>query len=195
MNHKNRKKWSMEDIRKEILEVMAALNIDRMPTSVEIKKVTKNSCLINAIRRHGGFLYWSLDIGVKQSKCTTRIGLEGELKIKELLENKGYKVEKMSVKHPYDLLVNDDVKIDVKFSNKYKGKFGEYFTFNLEKSNPTCDLYIFICSEESYEKILIIPSKLLHQTQISVSDNSKYNIYENRWDYIEQFDRFYKNIS
>ncbi len=174
---------------------MAALNIDRMPTSVEIKKVTKNSCLINAIRRHGGFLYWSINIGVEQSECTTRTGLEGELKIKKFLERKGYKVEKMSVKHPYDLLVNDDIKIDVKFSNKYKGKCGEYFTFNLEKSSPTCDLYIFICHEDGVKKTLIIPSKLLHQTQISVSDKSKYDIYKDRWDYIEQYDKFYKSVS
>jgi hypothetical protein len=93
---------------------MKALNIERMPSSVEIKKVTKDSRLSNAIRRHGGYLFWAMKMGTSQSECTTRTGLDGELLIKDILENKSYVVEKMSVKHPYDLLVNGNIKIDIK---------------------------------------------------------------------------------
>ncbi|MBN1058494.1 hypothetical protein FDB42_12065 [Clostridium botulinum] len=187
-------KWTAEKIKTEIKEVMKTLNIDRMPTSVEIKKVTRNTSLINAIRRHGGYLFWAMQMNITQNECTTRTGLDGELLIKEILEYKGYSVEKMSVKHPYDLLVNENIKIDVKVSHKYKGKFGEYYTFNLEKANPTCDIYVFICAEEDKKKFLIIPSKFLHQTQISVGYNSKYDIYKDSWDYIEQYNEFYKNV-
>lgn len=186
--------WTIDKIKAEILEVMKALNIERMPTSVEIKRVTKDSRLNNAIRRYGGYLFWSMKMGIQQSECTTRTGLEGELLIKDILEGKGYKVDKMSVKHPYDLLVNGNIKIDVKVSHKYKGKYGQYYTFNLEKSNPTCDLYIMICIYSEKKELLIIPSKFLHQTQISISDNSKYNIYKDRWDYIDQYNSFYKSV-
>lgn len=191
MGYTTGEKWTHNKIKTEILNVMNCLNIDRMPTSVEIKKVTKNAKLTNAIRRHGGYLYWAMELGVEQSKCTTRIGLNGELFIKNLLENLNYKVEKMSVKHPYDLLVNKNIKIDVKVSNKYKD---QYFTFNLEKSNPTCDLYVLICVNQEEKKYYVVPSKFLHQTQISICDSSKYDIYKDRWDYIEQYDRFYKTV-
>jgi hypothetical protein len=186
--------WDGDKIKADIKEVMEALNIERMPTSVEIKKVTKDSRLVNAIKRHGGYLFWAMKMGVPQSECTTRTGLQGELLIKNILETKGYTVDKMSVKHPYDLLVNGNIKIDVKVSHKYKGKYGQYYTFNLEKSNPTCDLYVLICEENEDQNFLIIPSKFLHQTQISVSNNSKYYIYKDRWDYICKYNSFYKSV-
>ena len=99
----------------------------------------------------------------------------------------------MSIKHPYDLLVDKNIKFDVKAANKYvNGEGHSYYSFNLEKRNPTCDIYILLCIDT--ERIFIIPSKFLHQTQISMSDNSKYSIYENRWDYIEQYSNFYKTV-
>lgn len=99
----------------------------------------------------------------------------------------------MSVKHPYDLLVNSNIKIDVKTARLYTSEHGNsYYTFNLEKKNPTCDIYIFYCVE--IEKILIIPSKFLRQTQLCISENSKYNRYTNRWDYLKIYDNFYKEV-
>lgn len=186
-------KWSYESIKEELIKVMKALDINRMPTSNEIKLVTKNSKLINAIRRYGGFLYWANQLNLNQAPGTTRLGNYGEEKIKEILEAKGYKVEKMSTKHPYDLLVNYTLKIDVKTSRLYtKEDSNSYYSFNLEKKNPTCDIYIFYCVE--MDKILIIPSKFLGQTQLSISKNSKYNKYIDRWDYIDKFDSFYKSV-
>ena len=183
--------WTKDKIKNEIIEVMKTLIIERIPTSVEMKKVTKDSRLINAVRRHGGYLCWATEINTTQSECTTRTGLEGEVLIKSILEDKQYQVDKMSVKHPYDLLVNGNIKIDVKVSNKYKGK---YYSFNLEKANPTCDLYVFICIHGEEKEFLVIPSKFLHQTQISISDNSKYNNYKDRWDYIDTYNSFYKSV-
>ena len=184
--------WNYAKIKIEIIEVMKALDLKRVPTSVEIQKITKNSKLINAIRRHGGFEFWSRQVGDHQSKCTTRTGLDGEMKIKKILEDKGYLVEKMSVKHPYDLLVSGNVKIDVKTSNIYKSECGEYYTFNLEKKNPTCDIYIMFCKQSN--KILVIPSKFLHQTQMAIGNKSIYDIYIDRWDYISQYEQFYKSV-
>ncbi|WP_252233748.1 hypothetical protein [Clostridium sp. ZS1] len=100
----------------------------------------------------------------------------------------------MTTKHPYDLLVNDNVKIDVKSSNKYLSSAGwNSYSFNLEKFNPTCDIYIIYCIQD--EKLLIIPSKFLKQTQLCITDKtSKYDIYKDRWDYIEQYNSFYKTV-
>lgn len=186
-------KWSYEAIKEELTKVINALDINRMPTSVEIKSVTKNSKLINAIRRYGGYLYWANQLDLNQAPGTTRLGTLGEEKVKEILEEKGYKVKKMSVKHPYDLLVNSNIKIDVKTARLYVNQSGySYYTFNLEKKDPTCDIYIFYCVE--IDKILIIPSKFLKQTQLSIGEKSIYNKYIDRWDYLNKFDNFYKEV-
>ncbi len=189
--------WNDELIEKQIRRVMKTLEINRMPTSVDILKATNNSSLSNAIKRNKGFNEWAKKLGLKQSECETRLGEKGEYFIKELLENKGYTVEKMSVKHPYDLLVNENIKLDIKTANKYIAtNNSEYYTFNLEKNNPTCDIYVFVCLGENKKPIknFVIPSKFLHQTQISIGNSSKYEIYKDRWDYIEQYNKFYSNI-
>jgi len=187
-------RWTNEKIKEEILNVMKVLNINRMPSSIEIKRVTGDSKLTNAIRRYGGYLYWATELGLSQSECETRTGFKGEIKIKEMLEHKGYLVEKMSVRHPYDLLVNKNVKIDVKSSHKYKSPLGwSSYSFNLKKSNPTCDIYVIWCIED--EKILVMPSKFLNQTQLCITNKvSKYDIYKDRWDYIDTYNSFYRSV-
>lgn len=187
-------RWTNDLIEEKINDVKLALGIERMPTSVEIIKVMNDSSLTNAIRRHGGYKYWANKLNLKQSKCETRTGLKEELNIKELLERKGYKVEKMSSRHPYDLLVNNNIKIDVKASNKYKSDKGwSSYSFNLEKNNPACDIYIIRCIQD--DKTLVIPSKYLRQSQLCITDKeSKYDIYKDKWDYLDKFDKFYKSI-
>lgn len=186
-------RWSEQKIKEEIYKVMNVLDIKRMPSKSEIEKITGDSKLTNAIRRNGGFYNTANRLGLEIKESETKLGTKGEYYIKELLEKKGYKVEKMGVKHPYDLLINSNVKIDVKTAKIYRDPRGtEFYTFNLEKKNPTCDIYILLKLEE--KKIYIIPSKFVKQTQISMGAKSKYDKYENQWDYIESYDSFYKSV-
>lgn len=187
-------RWTCEKIETELKKVQKALDIERMPTNNEMKMVTKNTKLSNAIRRNGGFLVWSIKIGANQSECETRLGFDGEMKIKSILENMGYKVDKMTTKHPYDLLANDNIKIDIKTAHRYTSDTGwSSYSFNLEKKNPTCDIYIFYCIDD--DKILVIPSKYLKQTQLCITDKkSKYDKYRDRYDYLKKYDEFYRNV-
>jgi len=198
MGYTHGKKWSHEDMKNEVYKVMKCLNIDRMPSSVECNRVTGNTRLSNVINRRGGFDWLANHLGLKQSKCETRLGRNTEIKVKEILEEKGYEVKQMGIKHPYDLLVNGNIKIDVKASHKYQSEEGwSSYSFNLEKENPTCDIYIAVCINEKndFERILVIPSKFLNQTQLCITGaKSKYDIYKDRWDYIEQYNEFYSNI-
>lgn len=197
MGYTHGTRWTDEKIKEDIFNIISVLEINRMPSSVEIERITRDNALTNVIARRGGINKWAKKLGLNQSKCETRIGESGECFVKELLQNKGYIAEKMSVKHPYDLLINKNVKIDVKTSNIFISSKGwSSYSFNLEKSKSTCDIYVFICMEDKKpNKILVIPSKFLHQTQVCITNNeSKYDIYKDKWEYIEQYNEFYKNI-
>jgi hypothetical protein len=40
---------------------------------------------------------------------------------------------------------------------------------------------------------LIIPSKFLRQTQLCITDKeSKYDVFKDRWEYVEVYNKFYK---
>lgn len=191
--------WTEEKIIKGILEVCEKTELDRMPTRSEIKSYYNNDKLTNAIRRSGGLYEYArlLDLPIKMNE--TYFGKKHETKAADILNSKGFEVRKMPQNFAYDLLVEDSVKIDVKASNLYCGKQGNFYSANLEKPYTTCDIYIlFLLNRDgSVKDILIIPSKFvaLH-TQISVGQNrSKYYKYSERWDYVNAYVDFLENIS
>lgn len=196
MGYTHGNKWTDELITKEILNVKNVLNLDRMPSRSEIVLAVGNGLSI-IIGRRGGYKYWAekLNLDIKDSE--TKLGKEYETKIAELLKNKGYEVERMSMKHPYDLLVNQNIKVDVKISNLYRGPKGNFHTFNLEKYNHNCDLFICVCvTDEEIVKTLVIPSKFLMKvSQLSVGGTSIYDKYIDRFDFIKEYDAFYKNLA
>jgi hypothetical protein len=191
-------KWNDELIATEIYKVMKSLNIDRMPSNQEIKIVTKNNKLANAIRRHGGFYYWADKLGIPVKECETKLGKKYESILKKYMETQGWEAEQMGARHPYDLLINENIKIDVKASKRYYySDQNYYYTFNLEKKNPTCDIYVCFCLDdnEGFDKVLIIPSKFLHKTQLSIGIESIYDKYIDRWDLIDKYNEFYRKLA
>lgn len=197
MGYSHGKRYTDKMIENEIIEVMRALNIKRMPSGNEIVAVTQSHSLPNKISRSGGYKYWAKRLGLDMKNSETNLGQKYEFIIKDILESKGYKVDKMTTGHPYDLLVNNNIKIDVKVSNYYHGDTYKYHTFGLGKKYHNCD--IFICvginEEENIEKILIIPSKfLMNIKQLSVGIKSEYDKYNEAWEYLDKYDRFYKEL-
>ena len=70
-------------------------------------------------------------------------------------------------------------------------------TFNLEKKNPTCDIYVLYCldNDGNYLKTIVIPSVVLQdKTQVGIGKNSKYNKYIDNWNVIEEYRRFYNSM-
>lgn len=189
-----RNKWSDDKIAEEIIKVKMALNIERMPTRTEIEIVTNDSALTNKISKTGGTKYWANKLNLDLKDSETKLGQEWEMYVKSELDNLGYEVEKMTTKHPYDLLVNNNIKVDVKVSRYYKGKGFKYHTFNMEKKYHNCDIFICIGldEEDHVVKILVIPSKyLMNKKQLSVGIESKYDKFNDRWDYIDKYSNFY----
>lgn len=189
-------KWSNELIEKKIKEVMKALCIDHMPSVKEMELVIGDFSLSNKIAKTGGSYKWARKLGLNIKESETKLGKKYEGYSVGIISQKGYKTKRMSVKHPYDLLVEDNIKVDVKVSKPYSNENGTYHTFNLEKRSPTCDIYMcfLLDDDESIDRLIIIPSKYVKLTQLSIGKNSKYNVYCDRWDYIEKYKTFYKEL-
>lgn len=131
-------------------------------------------------------------------KCESRLGDNYEMICANYLQERFcYKVIQTAPRYPYDLLVENALKIDVKVGKLYTSKVNsKFYTFNLEKSNQTCDIFVCYCLDQSgkEEKILIIPSYVISGiTQLSVGKKSRYDKYINRWDIIEKYVSFIKS--
>lgn len=191
--------WTDEIIEQKIKEVVEKLNLDHFPTHSEIIKALGSRGLASKISKHKGTVYWAEKLGLPLKYSETSFGNKFEIEaITDIFENTGLHSVQTSSKHPYDLIVDNSVKVDVKVSKEFINNCNsKAFSFNLEKREPTCDIFILYClnDDETYRKVLIVPAcSLLGQTQIGVGNKSKWDFYMNRWDFIKQYSDFFDNF-
>ena len=114
----------MRDIKKEILEVMEELNLDRMPSRKEIESSSKGSGLVTAIGRNGGFVFYAKLIGVKSKSQTKQIVKWTDEKvvseIKEVML--ALNLDRMPSRSEIRSVTNDD-----KLTNKLTKSGGFYY--------------------------------------------------------------------
>ncbi|MDA5561987.1 hypothetical protein PJK55_14705 [Exiguobacterium sp. MMG028] len=184
-----KKIWSDELVRNGILDVIEKLNIKVMPTSTQVKGVTKDWRLHNAITKGRGYRGWAEELGLPLKSCETHFGNDYEELIEVKLKGFGYEVEQMPTKFPYDLLVNGTTKVDVKVGVSYYLRGTDrVVTFRTAKANPTCDFYITVRLNElrEIEKIHVIPSHEAKVVSICMGENSKYDVYLDRYDLLKR---------
>jgi hypothetical protein len=197
MGYTHGTKWTNELIEEAIEGVMIGLGTTTMPTKSECDHVTGNSALSSKISRDGGFSYWADKLGLEIKDSETQTGFKAEIEAKELIEKETGLVSKITKSRcPYDILVNGNVKIEVKISNGCGGSNGFFYSANLYDGIQKADILIFICKNEEKEgKILVIPSHHLQGiTQLSIGIESYYDKYKERYDYIEKFNNFMSGI-
>lgn len=188
--------WNDDLIKENIMIVVEKLNLDHFPTHSEMIEVFGNKSLACKIAKHKGTVYWAEKLGLPLKYSDTTFGNKYEIKaISDIYENVELNSVQTSSRHPYDLLTDNSVKIDVKVSKEFTNNCNsKAFAFNLEKKNPTCDIFLLYClnDDETYRKVLIIPScSVIGKTQIGVGENSKWNRYENRWEIVKQYSEFF----
>lgn len=199
MGYTHGKQWTEENTISAIKEIMEKLDIKRFPTKSEMKEYYHNSSLQDRISRSGGVKFWAEKMNLPVKECESKTGENFETNCLMQLEELGFDVSKMQVRYAYDLAVNKHIKVDVKSGFLFHNYGnGEYYSFNLEKSYPTCDIYVIYCLNEdkSIAKTYIIPSLFLFgKTQLAIGKNkSKYDKFLDRWDYFDVFDKFYSEI-
>lgn len=193
MGYAHGTQWNADLIEKSIKDVVEKSKTGYFPTHSIIKEVTGNCALTNAIRRHGGTHYWAEKLGLEIKPCESRFGEKFELLCMDKLRELGFKCEKMPVRYPYDILVDDCIKVEVKSGNLYHGKTGDFYTFNLEKVNPTCDIFFCYCLEgNGIDKVYVIPSFILGgKKQLSIGKSrSKYDVFREDWGVFDKYTRF-----
>lgn len=191
--------WNDEMIEEKIKEVINELNIDYFPSHSEIESVLKNKSLTNKLCDKGSY-FWAAKMGLPLKNSETKLGNEYELfAISDIFENTELQSIPTSSRHPYDILTDYRVKIDVKISKPYTNKRNiTAYSFNLEKSMPTCDIFLFYCvgNDNAIKKTLIVPANILFgQTQVGVGENSKWDRYKDRWDFIIKTSEFFKTLN
>ena len=191
-------RWNDELIRQKVLEVKDALSLDRMPSRKECADYYHNESLVNAISRRKSWYKLADELGLPIKESETYFGKTQEAIAEEMLVSRGYSVRRMFQNFPYDLLVDDAVKIDVKASHLYRGTGGDFYTFNLEKQFATCDIFLlFTLNDDNSEReVYVVPSTfVIAQTQLSIGkDKSKYRRFIDRWDYIDLYSEFMYSI-
>ena len=189
-------KWTDDLIEKEILEVVKKLNIDHFPTHEEIKTAKGNVALASKITKYKGSAFWAEKLNLPLKYSETSFGNKYEMiAISDIFEHTGLNSIQTSARHPYDLIVDNDVKIDVKVAKKFMNNCNSFaYSFNLEKREPTCDIFLLYClnDDETNDKIIIIPScTLMGQTQVGIGANSKWDYYKDKWNYISEYNNFF----
>lgn len=192
-------KWGPDLVEETLKEIIENCKCKFFPSQSEIDKYMGNTTLSNAIRRNGGYEYWANKFGMDRKECESSFGYEYEQKCSEFLTNEyGYDCEMMKTKYPYDLTVNKHIKVDVKACRLYVSRNNaSYYTFNLEKTNPTCDIYVCYCTKDNeIVKTYVIPSKEVYgKSQLSIGANkSTYDVYLDKWDIFEKYNSFYNQL-
>lgn len=200
MGYTHGKEWNEENTKEAIMEIVNSLKLKHFPSKSQIIAFCGNSALANRISRSGGSKYYADLLGLEILYCESEFGnFFEELAIDEILENTGFLSIHTNVRYPYDLLTNGNIKVDIKASKKVKNKNANfpYHSFNLEKREPTCDIFIFYCLDEDMEieKRVIIPSCLLSgKTQVGMGGLSKWDAYIDKWDYFDMYNKFYDSV-
>lgn len=145
----------------------------------------------------------------KRYNIPARLGLgrKGELFVLEQLQAFGFEVEDLNIKDKlasYDILVNNEVRIEVKTSSanakdgNYRFALSEQITNgNITGKNriflddgrtrklyrKTCDYMVFVCWDS--KSVFIVPSDKIPDTQgnVGISENTKrFRHYKNNWE-------------
>lgn len=184
---------SEKEVEIEIKRAMRKLSINRMPSHNELIQLEDGERLHRSIIKTYGYREWAHKLKLDSKDSETTLGLNYEEVVIEDLRDRGYKVDVMTTNHPFDILINKAVKIDVKVARPHmlRGE-SRVHAFSTNKKYGSCDLYLAIALDEAdkIEKTLIIPSHRLQIVTLTIGNKSKYDVYNNRHDLIDKYSEF-----
>lgn len=193
----NAMKWTNENIKNAVMDVVNTRGLDHMPSVAEMKEFYGNNKLTNAITQHGGQIKWAGILGLDIKQSETQFGQIYEKYVSDLLTAKGFKCEMTGTRCPYDILVDGYVKVDVKASKITSIKGYDAYSFRLAKAMPTCDVYILVGVDRfENKKVFIVPAhEVKGQVQVCISTvKSIYDVYVDKFDIIKKLAAAFRAI-
>ena len=187
-------KYTDKDICNKIREIMDSLGLDRFPTYHEMQNYTGSTAFVQLVARRGGSKYFSDMMSVEWKNAYT-FGTDFEaVAVEDIKTHTGMDVVFTQNQYPYDAVVGNGIKVDVKVAKPDTNGFHQ---FALHRKEPTCGLYMFYKLAEDGTILcrFIIPACVLRgQQKVTVGENSKWDVYKDRWDYFEQYAEFYDSL-
>lgn len=166
----------------ELAKIIECLG--RMPSNQELLQQGLSD-LANQISKRGGFLAWAKRMGVTRSLSDSDTGWSGEIALAKVLERRGFNVLRMdAVKSPYDLRLNNVLRVDVKSANyaQYGASAGWFYRVGKEPQADIMALYQLdtgVC--------YFIPWGICPTSNVTISKGvGKYNEFRDRFDILEK---------
>lgn len=156
----------------------------RFPTNTELQKTGQND-LACQITKKGGYAYWANRLGMKRGVYDCDIGWKGEQKTQALFEERGFSVIRSErVQWPFDLLVNDCLRVDVKTAKHADYGVSSGWYFRIGKS-PQADLIALYRSDKN--DVYLIPWYHVPKTNITITPTgTKYSGFLNAYEIVER---------
>ncbi|WP_105204329.1 hypothetical protein [Neobittarella massiliensis] len=188
--------WSDAQLEQRLRECVAEMQLERMPSCRELNAHTGSGGFSARLVAAGGMYSWARRLGLPLKQSATEIGRQGEEYAALWLQARGYTVERMSARHPYDLLIDRAVKADVKFAHLGGRRQTGRYSFELRKIYPTCDIYLLVTeAEEGCRAVYVLPAQnAMHRMLSMGSITSKYQKYRGRTDIIDRLLRAFAEV-
>ena len=176
-----RTRWNEQLIEERLRSVIASTGV--FPT-VSYLKETGQHDLSNQISKKGGFIEWSKRLGVNRAHYDCDTGWDGEDSVAVLLESKGFKVgRRESVKWPFDLLVNDVLRVDVKTA-----KFATYghcsgWFYRTGKA-PQADVVVLHQSDTG--RVYFLPWYITPFSNITITNGGEYSKFADNYNLVSK---------
>lgn len=183
MTKRTRTRWTDERLADCLLGICQRLGY--FPSARELRAMGRND-LVSAVTRLGGLLAWAQRLGVPRRDSESDRGWAGESAITERLRQRGYAVtDRDGVKCPYDLLVDDLVRIEVKTARRavYGGNAGWYFRIG---RHVQADLVALHQSDTG--QTYFVPWHLVPRSNVTITGTptSKYSCFREAWPILDR---------
>lgn len=168
--------WTDEKIEADLRAI--ADGIGSFPTNSELLNLGRGD-LSNAINKSGGLIAWAIRLGMQRKWSDSDFGWEGEGAVTDMFIVNGHRATRTTVKAPFDILVDDVLRVDVKTAKlaTYGKSSGWYYRLG---KIPQADLVLLYQADTG--EFYGLPWHVCPTGNVTINNGaSKYAAYKNNW--------------
>lgn len=183
-----RTEWTDEKVASRIQKILDATG--KFPTSSYLREYHQND-LMCQISKRGGFEFWATKMGVSRAPSDSDTGWDGEKLLVVILGNRGFRCKRQdSVTWPFDILVDDVLRVDVKSANyaEYGHSTGWFFRIG---KKPQADVIALLKMDT--KDVYFVPWYHCTETNITITKTGKrYSAFLNNFELLGRMSKIRK---